>query len=245
MSKKNEVVKQESTEVAVHNPEMGFGAADGISQKDIKIDRIMLTQSMSKKVQEDEISKGVLCIQSTLEVLASIKDKTSMEFIPLKAMKYWIEQDKDTKEFISRKPANSPDDYPWEEQIGARTVKRTYTHSFIVLLPSKIASMEETPLELAFRSTNLDCARAINTILLNMKRKNVPSWAKVFSLKIDTKTKGQNTWYVTVPSLTRDVTADEKVSVEQWAKILNDAQVNLADENDSAPAETYAEESDY
>lgn len=244
MSKNQESVEEKQVTVAQTTalaaqtaPEHGFGAADDIGAKDIKIERILLTQSMSKKVQTDEVAKGKLIIQSTLEELASHKEKTEMEFIAIKAMRYWVESDKDTKEYITRYPALDPDELPWEEVRGARTVKRTYTHSFIVLLPSKIAAMEDLPMELAFRSTNLECAKSINTILLNMKRKNLPSWKKVFKLKIDTKTKDTNTWYVTVPSIARDASEDEVRSAEEWAKILTTAKMKLDEGDDFAAGE--------
>jgi hypothetical protein len=245
MSKKQETVEEKQVAVAqttavttAEEPKHGYGAADDIGAKDIKIERILLTQSMSKKVQTDEVGKGKLIIQSTLEELAGHKEKTEMEFIAIKAMRYWVESDKDTKEFITRYPALDPDELPWEEQRGARTVKRTYTHSFIVLLPKKIEQMEDLPMELAFRSTNLDCAKAINTILLNMKRKQLSSWMKVFKLKIDTKSKGENTWYVTVPTISRDASKDEIMSAEQWAKILTTAKMKLDEGDDFGAGES-------
>lgn len=244
MSKKQEAVEEKQVTVAQTTavttpaaPQSGFGASDDIGAKDIKIERILLTQSMSKKVQTDEVGKGKLVIQSTLEELASHKEKTEMEFIAIKAMRYWVESDKDTKEFITRYPAIDPDELPWEEVRGARTIKRTYTHSFIVLLPKKIENMEDMPMELAFRSTNLDCAKAINMILLNMKRKQLPSWKKVFKLKIDTKTKDTNTWYVTVPSISRDASEDEVRSAEEWAKILTTAKMKLDEGDDFGAGE--------
>lgn len=245
------VVESKGNEVATTSaPELGFGASEDIGQKDIKIDRILLTQSMSKKVQADEVEKGKLVIASTLEVLGGHKPAAKMEFIALKAMRYWTETDKDSQEYITRYPALSPDEHPWEEKRGARTIKRTYTHSFIVLLPSKIKNMEDTPLELAFRSTNLECAKAINVILLNMKRRNVPSYHKVFELKVDTKSNEKGTWYITVPSIARDVDTEEKLSAEAWVKILSDASVKLANEDDettpsSAGTQYQDEQSDY
>jgi hypothetical protein len=243
MTKKNQEVEtkdvattQTNALATAERPELGFGAAEDIGQKDIKIDRILLTQAMSKKVQADEVEKGKLIVQSTLEILGGHKPAEKMAFIPIKAMKYWTETDKDSKEFLGRFPAISSDELPWEEQRGARTIKRTFTHSFIVLLPSKIAGMEDTPMELAFRSTNLDCAKAINTILLNMKRRNVPSWKKVFELKVDTKSNDKGTWYVTVASIARDTSAEELAAAEAWVKILNDASVNLADEENAGEA---------
>ena len=241
MVKKNETPETETavattakTDVAIAPPPaLGFGAADDIGAKDIRIERILLTQSMSKKVQKDEVEKGKLVIQSSLEILGGIKAKdceaVDMEFIPIKAMRYWVETDKDTQEFITRYPALDPDEHAWEEQRGARTVKRTYTHSFIVLLPSKIEKMEDTPMELAFRSTNLACAQSVNMKLLNMKRRNLPSWAKVFKLNIDTKTNKQGTWYITNDSISRDATDVEIKTAEQWAKVLATATLKLDD----------------
>jgi hypothetical protein len=258
MSKKSEVVEEkvESTEVAVSQgtalaapaPAFGYGAADDIGTQDIKIERVLLTQAMSKKVLADEVEKGLLVLQSNMEELARFK-KTDLEFIPIKAMKYWIESDKDSKEFIARYPALSPDEHEWEEKRGARTIKRTYTHSFIALLPSKIASMEDVPLEIAFRSTNLECAKSINTKLLNMKRRNLPSWNKVFKLKIDTKSNAQGTWYITTDSISRDSTQEEIFAAESWAKILHDAKIKL-DDNDGLSESSNLpplnqEESDY
>jgi hypothetical protein len=239
MSKKQETVVEQKelvvsggTTVAAPIPENGYGASDEIGVKDIKIERILLTQAMSKKVLSDEVGKGLLVLQSTLEELAGYK-KTNLEFIAIKAMKYWIESDKDSKEFIKRYPALDPNEKPWEEKIGARTIKRTFTHSFIVILPSKIKNMEDVPLELAFRSTNLECAKSINMKLINMRRYNLPSWMKVFSLKVETKTNANGTWYITSDSIARDTSKEEIASAESWAKILNSAKMQL-DENEVA-----------
>lgn len=234
--KSTDVVVPQGSAVSmnVKPPEHGYGASDDIGVQDIKIERILLTQAMSKKVLSDEVEKGLLVLQSNLEELARFK-KTNLQFIPIKAMKYWIESDKDSKEFIARYPAISPDEHEWEEQRGARTIKRTYTHSFIVLLPSKIKSMEDVPLELAFRSTNLECAKSINIKLLNMKRRNLPSWNKVFELKIDTKSNAQGTWYITSDTIARDASTEEIASAESWAKILHDAKIKL-DESEEAGA---------
>src|SRR5690348_9723182 len=116
MKKNQEVVEEkvESKEVAVSQgnavstdvapPQYGYGASDEIGTQDIKIERILLTQAMSKKVLDDSVAKGKLVLQSNLEVLAGFKEK-DLEVIPIKAMKYWIESDKDSKEFITRYPA--------------------------------------------------------------------------------------------------------------------------------------------
>lgn len=232
-----EVAVAAETGVAVAPPPaLGFGAADDISGKDIRIDRILLTQAMSKKVQSEETEKGLLVLGSNLKELARAKTKTTegtaLEFIPIKAMRYWVESDKDTQEFITRYPALSPDEHEWEEKRGARTIKRTYTHSFIVILPSMIAGMEDVPLELAFRSTNLACAQSVNMKLINMKRRNLPSWMKVFKLDIGTKTNKHGTWYITTDSISRDSTPEEVKICEEWAKVLNDANIQLSNDDE-------------
>jgi len=70
-----------------------------------------------------------------------------------------------------------------------------------------------------------------------MKRKQLPSWKKVFKLKIDTKTKDTNTWYVTVPSISRDASEDEVRSAEEWAKILTTAKMKLDEGDDFGAGE--------
>jgi hypothetical protein len=246
MSKKTEETKEivqapqttPALTTALGTPTTGFGAADDISVTDIRIDRILLTQAMSKKVQAEEVEKGLLVLQSSLKELARTKSKdkpgTALEFIPIKAMRYWVETDKDTQEFIARYPALEPDEHAWEEKRGARTIKRTYTHAFIVLLPSMIANMEDVPVELAFRSTNLACAQSINMKLLNMKRRQLPSWAKVFSLDITTKTNKHGTWYITNDNIVRDATAEEIASAVDWAKNLETANIKLNDDDEGA-----------
>lgn len=255
MSKKSETVEEskevtvaKSHEVSAVVSNDGFGAGDDIKTSDIKIDLILLTQAMSKRVLADEVEKGLLITQSSMEELARHK-KTEMEFIPFKTVKYWIETDKDTKEFIARYKGLTQDELPWEEKRGNRNIKRTFTHSFIVLLPSKIATMEDIPMEIAFRSTNLDCAKHLSTKIAAMRKRGVASWAKVFKLKVDSKTNAKGTWYITTDSISRDSTPEEIEAAKSWYCLLKDVETGtdngVAEEYNSSAPSINQEESDY
>lgn len=224
-----EVVKKEASQPVVFNQDLGMGASEAISMSDIQLDRIIFMQSGSKLVKKDEARQGAIFLAKAKKEVGYKKEK-ELEVILIKSTKYWIEQDADSKEFLGRKPANSPEDYPWEETINGRTIKRTYTHSFFVLLPSEIAEGVELPYELAFRSTSLECAKSINTKLFNMNRKGIPSYAKVFGITTEVKEKGEHSWFVPLDRLVRDVNALEAKSCESWLTLLKTAKVELAEE---------------
>lgn len=188
-----------------------------IGASDIKIDRILLMQKMSVAVEEEKAKVGAFIIASTNEQLA-LREESSLEFIIIDLVKYWITKDEDTKEFVSRSPAITPEEKPWKETVNGRNLVNMYTIAYYVLLPKQISEMSDIPFELAFRSTQLDAAKSINTKLLNMMRRGVKPWERVFSLTAIKKTKGQNTWYVPQDAIGRETTAQEREVSAEWYK---------------------------
>lgn len=210
------VVAATSNEV-VAAPDMTGMPVFDIGAGDIKIDRILLMQKMSVAVEEEKAKVGAFVIASTNEQLA-IKEESSLEFIIVDMVKYWITKDEDTKEFVSRTPALTPEEKPWKETVGGKNLINMYTLAYYVILPKHIEGMEDIPFELAFRSTQLDAAKSMNTKLVNMMRRGVKPWDKVFSVKAVKKTKGTNTWYVPQDAIGRDTTPEERKIAAEWYK---------------------------
>lgn len=211
----NALVQAASKEVAA--PDLTGMPVFDIGAGDIKIDRILLMQKMSLAVEEEKAKVGAFVIASTNEQLA-LRDESALEFIIVDMVKYWITKDEDTKEFVSRTPALTPEEKPWKEHANGRNLINMYTLAYYVILPKHIEGMEDIPFELAFRSTQLDAAKSMNTKLVNMMRRGVKPWDKVFSVKAVKKTKGQNTWYVPQDTIGRDTTAKEREIAVEWYK---------------------------
>jgi hypothetical protein len=211
-----EAKKQELEEV-----KESYGATDDINATDLMIGRIATMQALSKLVQDgDKVRPGDMVNLLTGEILANSKNK-KLEFIPIKSLKYWIEKDADSDQFLRKIPGTSPNELPWEEHVNGRNITRVYHHSFYVLLPHEIKTMEDMPIELAFRSTDLLSARRISSFLFKMRRQNLSSWDRVFFIHTEKKTKNDKSWFGTSVGVERTTTMEERYAAKGWYDTLS------------------------
>lgn len=224
-----ELVRPEST--ALINPETFMGAAGDVRASDLKIGRIAVAQAMSKAVESEKVRKGAL-YDCELQMELGFRTEKPLEVIILSSHRYWLIKEKvgNEEKFLKKIPANDPNELAREEG----NIRRYYHHAFVVLLPSEISDGIELPYEIAFRSTDLDAAKAISKFLLNMGRKKISSLKKVFSLTTSQRTKNDKSWFGTDIALGRDTNEEEQAFSIKWCEQLMNAknQQTVAEDGD-------------
>jgi hypothetical protein len=239
-----ELVKKEKFELTV--PEDCFGATDDIDASDITIGRIAIMQGLSDLVKMGKARPGAIINLLDGKELG-FKDEKAVEFIPVKSQKYWIEKNADNDSFIGRKPALSANELPWEESVDGVNIKRMYHHSFFVLLPSEIKNLEAMPLEISFRSTDLQAAKKLSALLLKLRKRQEASWNRVFTLTTMLKQKDKHSWFGSMVEVGRETTKQERVEAYNWYKIISDTntKVTYQEEERPAGAEILSDTSEY
>lgn len=227
--KLNEMVPAPKKEVAAAQED--YGVADELTNEDCERGRISLMQPTSTLVKDEQVKAGSFINLSDSKVLG-YKTEKPLEIIPFGSVKYWIESDADTRDFIAKYPGNHDKEFAWDDVRDGRAIKRLYHFSYIVILPGEVATMEAMPYEMAFKSTHLATSKKINAILKKMRRNNLSSWDKTFKITSVMKSKGKDSWYVPEVTVGRDTTPEEKEVAKEYraefmdmkAKILSEQQ---------------------
>lgn len=212
-----EVVESKGTEVST---DVAMGIAGEFTRDDVQQGRLMLLQAGSQLVKDEEARQGSIINIVDNEELAykgnNDEPPKDLEFMICGILKYWVEKDADTDEFLGKKPAVSPNELPWEEFKDGRNIERTYHYSYMVLLPEEVEQGIEMPYELAFRSTAVKDTKKLNSIIQKMAQKNISSHQKVFKAKIVKRTKDKNEWWGLDLSVSRDSNESEKECVTNY-----------------------------
>lgn len=198
-----EVVKTTATDLST---DVDMGIADELTQQDCERGRIGIMQSNSDLVKLDKAKQGAI-VDFTTGTELGYKQEKQLEFIPIGFLKYWIEKDADTQEFIAKYPAVSENEKLWEEVVAGKKIKRVFHFSYVVLLPQEVKEGYARPYELAFRSTDLSASKKINSKLVEMSNKGIPSYGLVFKLGTQLKTKDKYSWFASTVEFARK--ADE------------------------------------
>lgn len=197
-----------------------MGVTSSLTKDDLQQGRLMLLQSNSKIVASEDGRQGALINIVDYEEVAFKGNKeeqpTHLEFTICGILKYWVEKDADTDEFIGKRPATSMNELPWEETVNGRNIERTFHFSYMVLLPSEIKDGIEMPYELAFRSTAVKDTKKLNSMMGKLAKKGISSHAKVFEAKIVERSKDNNTWWGLDLGIARDATKEEAATTEQY-----------------------------
>lgn len=211
-----DLVKKADANVIVPS---SFGAGDDITVDDFQIGRIQVMQAMSEFVAHDKFRPGDIINMQTEEKIGD--KKVPAEFIILKSFKYWVEMD--GEKFVRKIPALNSNELPWTEG----TIKRTFVHSFYVLLPDEMKTGMAIPYELSFKSTDIKNAQKLSMLIYKLRQANIASWGKVFSIITYLETKGSNSWYLKSPVCGRDATDEEQIIAMQWFGIISNVKTTL------------------
>jgi len=191
----NQVTKAPTTAVSV--APLNLGASNDVTVSDLQISRLKILQANSDLVKEGDSKPGSVIDVDTNDVKA-MKGEKPLKFIIVGSKKTWLIEENGTYQVL---PATHKNEYPWNEN----GIKRTYFHSFFVLLPDDVNNGNPFPYELSFSSTGLTTAAMISKHLLLQKHKMQPSWCLTFEANVILRKKGKNSWYslqVTKTSLT-------------------------------------------
>lgn len=205
---KQELLKQESTELTNKD----FGAADGITSEDILIPRLAVMQSISEMVKNEQAKAGDIVNCMMNEVICP--RGSMLDFIPIVSFKFWIiKRDGDFESIV---PAVSDQELAWKED----NIERIFNHAFYVLLLKDIESGSAFPMQLTFRSTERQTAKILSTLLIHLKRAELASWDKYFSLGTYLKTKDKYSWYATAVKVGGDSSEKAKSEAKYWQGII-------------------------
>lgn len=244
----NEVTTPENNQVSTH---VSKGIAGEFSRDDVNMGRISIMQANSELVKNGEQRLGAVVDLTTGVELAFAGNKKEpakdLHFMIFGLMKYWVVKDADTKEFIEKFPANSPNELAWDEVVNGRSVKRTFHFSYLVLLPEEIEMGAESPYELAFRSTAVKDTKRLNSLIAKMEAKGKSSNMVVFKAGIETKVKDGDSWLAFKLGIERDATEqEEKVCTEYFNNFVATKEKFMKDNRDFEGKEGAApKESDY
>lgn len=201
---------------------MDLGAGSDLSVSDCPLGRLSILQSTSDLVKSDQGKQGT--IVNVADPSTVLGDKLSpVEVIIFGVHKYWVTTDPATLEFVRKQKAVNKNELPYEVEENGRKLKNTYTLAYFVVLPKEIKEGFALPMEMAFRSSSLKIGEQLAMQVMKMRSKNIPSWAKVFSLGINPEMgkKGKNSWYLPTVKFLRDATAEEIQVASDYYKQFN------------------------
>jgi hypothetical protein len=212
----NELQKSTGTEIG---KAQDLGAGDELSIRDCPLGRLTILQSQSKLVKSEQGKQGTII--NTADPMVVLGDKQNcVEFIVIGTTKYWVTTDPVTLEFLGKEPGVHKTDKKFEDTLNGRKIKNIYTMGFFVVLPKEIKDGFALPMELPTRSSSLKQGEQLALQLWKLSKKQVPSWAKVFSYGIDPElgVKGQNSWYKPVIKYVRDANPEEIQVASEYRK---------------------------
>ena len=234
MSKKQEVVKKEASEVAVMTSE-SWGSTQSFTQNDIVVPKILPLQFMSEKVKEKKGEYGEFRDTLNNEKFAGLGE--DFEVIPFHVVKKWIEYDVVTNKSGAKKreyrgivPITFANDgLPYADPDGA--VERDRCVDVYVLIPKQIADGNSFPYVLSFRRTSLKAGNKLITQILRNERMNKPPCA-VTMMVSGTSVQNDAGEYVKQDcSVGRPASAEEIQDAFSWYKIVDSGETKL-DESD-------------
>lgn len=235
--------------------DVAMGIASEFTRDDVQQGRLMLMQAAGQLVKDEIARQGsIINLVDHEEMAYKGNDKEpakDLEFMICGILKYWVEKDADTDEFLGKKPAVNANELPWEEFKDGRNIQRTYHFSYMVLLPEEIEQGVEMPYELAFRSTAVKDTKKLNSIISKLAQKGVSSHQKVFKAKIVKKTKDKHEWWGLDLSVSRDANESEVECVTNYFSEFTkyqEAVMNSGDDFGKSEAQadnTHASTDDY
>lgn len=210
-----ELTTKKSTELTNKNMTNDLG----ISITDIELTRLKLLQSSSDLVKEGEGVAGQIVDLDTMEVLGDRKNP--LEFAIVGNRKMWLE---DRGEEYTVRPATHKNELPWEEA----GVKRTYFHSFYVVLKKDVEEAKGGlvfPYELSFSATGLKAASIISKLVLKLGMMGQHCYSRYFTANVVLKKKGKHSWLAIMPKIGEATPKDKQKSLASMAELMKTANI--------------------
>lgn len=221
-----------------------LGAGADITTEDIEITHLHLTQGVSSVVKDGTAKPGVFCDIETGQTWESL------EVIVLGMAKFWnVEERRDGDKRFSFKERLSIDQHvgreyknDYVEDDAGNTTAYIYTIDLLVLVANDGNAESDFPYFLRLKKAGaLNAKRSLMRVLGSLKRSNIESYTKAFSVasKLHEDNNG-NEYFVPVFKLLRDSTDAEIAAAKFWAHEFREAKLKQAEYDAAEPAQAEA-----
>lgn len=243
-----EVAKKESAALAVPKELQGSWGAEGISNADILIPRILLMQGLSEAVSDGAAAAGDLLRSTTKKVLA--RKGEAIDFIPLMSFKTWITSEKVGEKFEYRdeSPMNSanehlPLEYTERNAAGLSAHwRRDKSINLYVLLATDIIRQKRAeeamakgempsaedalmPCLIAFRRTGYRTGREMLTYFKSCEQFRAPPASGVYRLTSFLEKGDKGAYHVMKCEQVGRSSVEQLTVAKAWYDVLHSAKV--------------------
>ena len=225
MEKQTEKTKKQTSVATTQNnlPSMptsdtNWGLED-ITQTDLVLPRIMLTQFMSELVTAELAKAGEF--RDSLETSKLLGDaKNPIELIVFGTSKAWIVfKDGDFLNMEARTAVN--DKLPLKETLeDGSFIERKGVLNVNCLLTSDMKKGEAFPYVVSFKGMSTGAGKKLITQLMKLQMFGKPISAKTFKLKTNLEENDKGKYYVMDVDMGRDTTTEESQAAQTWHKML-------------------------
>lgn len=198
--------------------ETTWGLED-ITQSDLVLPRILLTQFMSELVTTEVAKAGEF--RDSLETSKLLGDvKNPIEIIVFGTSKAWIVfKDGEFLNMEARTAAN--DKLPLKETLeDGSFIERKGVLNVNCLLTSDMKKGEAFPYVVSFKGMSTGAGKKLITQLMKLQMFGKPIAAKTFKIKAQLEENDKGKYYVMDVDMGRDTTVEESQAAQTWFRML-------------------------
>lgn len=225
--KKKDIAVKEDTAVVGYEEHGAWGGED-IGSDDILLPRLLLMQSMSEWVAEDEKFQAGDFVDSLTEKLIAEKGKT-FDCIVFGSEKKLIEYVND--EFNAMNDYTPNYEYEFTNATGD-VVRNVLLIQYYVLLVGDIEKGEVFPYALGFKGTAAKVGKKLATQIKKLQVLKQPSAARVFTIGTEKAKNDKGTWFAPTVEMGRATTEEEMAEAYTWYKSLMSTKNFKVDDSD-------------
>lgn len=234
----NDLIEGQGQALSTGNESWG---AEGASQDDVLVPRLMLMQDLSDLVKQRRAEVGDIVHSGTGEVL--IKKSCLGEIIPIITFREWHIFDVNSKgqevfrKYGGRVPMTAQNaNLPVEAVENGLPIRRKKAISFFVLF---VPLIDELPFLVTFKKANIMVGKQLTTHFKVSQMKKQPPASQVFKFGSTQKVWEQHTFGVNTIEPSRPATPIELAIARKWYETFQTIEVKVADENE-VPADDFA-----
>jgi len=242
MSKSNELEKKQTTEIAIPS---NWGAGQDTRFEDIIIPKILVAQSKTKVVEDEKVKRQTFWHSLNEESLNERGESLEVIIIDSFKLRQHFEVVEKGRDIYVRSEAWAPDmaGEDWNYEENGKHMKQVPTYNYMVVLPKDIKSGAPFPMVVTFKGASFKQAKALNTLIAQLRSWGKSSGDVVFNLFLEEQEKDGNTFYVIKAKQGRETTAIEKEASYKCYQMIKSTTYKV-DEKEDEPASTKSVASD-
>lgn len=230
----------------------GSWGAEGISNSDIIIPRLLLMQGLSEAVNDGVAAAGDIIRSTTRKILA--KKGESVDFIPLMSFKSWVVSEEVGGKFEYRREepmSAANENLPWtfeapssaaaEKKANWRRDQSINIYTLLVddvaratkaieaLTKGEMPSPEDAlmPCLVSFRRSSYRTGRQMLTFFKSCEQFKTPPASGIYKLSSAIEKGDKGTYHVFVAEQKGRSTVEQLTVAKEWWKILNTAKIAI------------------